>query len=108
MNHLQGSCQPPRASAIVSRCAQGAFASTGPAQRTMAWRQHELAERNSHGRGSTTATGDKYGPAASTSAVEGEEPWFLPSAIDCDELISTAMEFEGDRASRRTGPGWPW
>jgi hypothetical protein len=30
MNQLQGSCQSPRASGIVSRCAQGAFASTGP------------------------------------------------------------------------------
>jgi hypothetical protein len=32
MNHLQGSCQSPRASAIVSRYAQGAFASTGPCE----------------------------------------------------------------------------
>jgi hypothetical protein len=33
MNYLQGSCQSPRTSAIVSRCAQGAFASTGATER---------------------------------------------------------------------------
>ena len=32
MNYLQGSCQSPRASAIVSRCAQGAFANTRAGQ----------------------------------------------------------------------------
>jgi hypothetical protein len=29
----------------------------------MAWRQREPAERSSHGRAFTTATGDKYVPA---------------------------------------------
>src|SRR6266550_7589054 len=37
MNYLQGSCQSPHTSAIVSRCAQGAFASTGAGDGCLPW-----------------------------------------------------------------------